>query len=171
MRIILVGYMGSGKTRFSKAIASKFNMEAVDTDRLVEKREGMTIPEIFARKGENYFRDAESRMIDSLEEMDNVIIATGGGLPCFGDNMERLRRLGTTIYLKAGVDELVLRLEMSQQKRPLIQGMDHDTLTAFVTENLQAREKFYNLADIKFNADSRDPSGLVFFIENYINIK
>jgi len=171
MRIVLLGYMGSGKTLFSKAIATRFHMEAVDTDRLVESREGMTIPQIFAEKGEAYFREAESRMIDSLFEMDNVIIATGGGLPCFGDNMERLRTLGITIYLKASVEELVFRLEKSHQKRPLIEGMDHDHLTAFVTENLQAREKFYNLADIKYDANGRDAGGLVTFIEYLINTK
>ncbi len=162
--------MGSGKSSYSKQISYALGMKCIDTDRLIEQMECMTIPEIFSAKGESYFREAERRVIEKLKEEDNIIVATGGGLPCFGDNMERLKEIGLTVYLRASVEELVMRLEKSHQKRPLIEGKSHDELTSFVSENLGRREKYYNLADIKYDANGRRADGLLAIV-NFLKNK
>lgn len=161
MIFILVGYMGAGKTSYAKQLSEILNMKYLDTDRLVEKMEGMTIPEIFKAKGEKYFRDAETKIIENLRDEDNAIVATGGGLPCFNDNMKLLNEIGLTIYLQVNVESVVSRLEKSHQKRPLVEGKSHDELIDFVRKNLGEREKYYKLAKITYDANERQASGLL----------
>ena len=110
--IILIGFMGSGKTTFGKWIAANKKMEFVDTDELIEKENGITISDIFASKGEVYFRNLETDMLNKLLERDtqNCVISVGGGLPVKEENRELLSQLGTVVYLWADADELVKRL-------------------------------------------------------------
>ena len=110
--IILIGFMGSGKTTFGKWIAANKKMEFVDTDELIEKENGITISDIFASKGEVYFRNLETEMLNKLLERDtqNCVISVGGGLPVKEENRELLSQLGTVVYLWADADELVKRL-------------------------------------------------------------
>jgi shikimate kinase len=148
--LYLVGYMGSGKTTIGKLLAEKLNRSFIDMDEFIENRYRKTIATIFEEKGENGFREIELRVLQETAGFENVVISTGGGLPCFFDNMEVMNRTGITIYLKASVDELVRRLNFDKQKRPLIKGKNPEELRAFIETNLEKRESFYNRATIIF---------------------
>ncbi|AEA33772.1 shikimate kinase [Hippea maritima] len=119
MNIILVGFMGSGKTTIARIISKKHSMKFVDTDKLIEKQQNLTIGEIFDKKGENYFREIEKNFIlDYLSFCDNCVIATGGGMPCFFNNMENLKKIGWVVYLKTDFETAKKRAMLSKN-RPL----------------------------------------------------
>ena len=123
--IILIGFMGSGKTSFGKWLEDNCSMEMIDTDEYIEKNENREIKDIFANEGEEYFRQLETDAIKALisQELHDKVISVGGGLPIRAENGELLRELGTVIYLKATEDTLVGRLK-GDTKRPLLQGGD-----------------------------------------------
>jgi len=147
--IILVGFMGSGKTTIARILSKEMNLQFVDTDKLVEKQEGLTIPEIFDKKGEGYFREIERRIINSrLRFCDSCVIATGGGMPCFFDNMEKLKSIGLVVWLDVDFEEIEKRIETSQD-RPLFLNKDK----AF--ELFKRRRQCYSKAHVKIDA-SRD---------------
>lgn len=145
--IILVGFMGSGKTTLGKKLAKQLGYQFMDADDTIEKLHGATIQEIFAQSGEAHFRKLEREFIAGLGETDNVVLATGGGMPCYGDNMELLNKVGTTFYLKRPVGELAQRLVNAKRVRPLIQGKNHEELIAFINVLLPQRELFYLRSD------------------------
>lgn len=123
--IILIGFMGAGKTSFGKWLAKEKGMEFVDTDDMIVKLHGLSIPEIFETRGEEVFRDMETELLKTLvsEKKNNMVISVGGGLPVREQNRELLRELGLVIYLRATVDTLCERLKGDTQ-RPLLQGGD-----------------------------------------------
>lgn len=124
MNIILVGFMGSGKTTLARMLSKKHGFRFVDTDKLIEKKERMSISDIFKLRGEAYFREVERHVINSeLCFCDNCAIATGGGMPCFFDNMEKLKLLGWVIFLKAPFSVILERIKDSS-KRPLFKEVD-----------------------------------------------
>ncbi len=143
MRIYLIGFMGSGKTTIGKPLATKLGYQFVDQDDVLEKRFGMTITEVFASVGEPKFRETEHEVLAELSQLDNVVIATGGGCPCFFSNMELMNRLGLSIYLKGDPKTLVHRLKDSHGTRPLIKGKTEPELIQYVTDKLSEREPFY----------------------------
>ena len=151
--IILIGFMGSGKTTFGKWIAANKKMEFVDTDELIEKENGITISDIFASKGEVYFRNLETDMLNKLLERDiqNCVISVGGGLPVKEENRELLSQLGTVVYLWADADELVKRLS-GDNTRPLLAG---GNLKEKINTLMDARKEIYDsVSDIKI--DTKD---------------
>jgi shikimate kinase len=152
-KIFLIGYMGSGKTTIGKLLAKKMNLQFVDIDLFIENRYRKSITAIFAEKGEAGFREIERRTLQEIAGFENIVISTGGGLPCFFDNMDVMNAVGTTIYLKTNVKELVSRLITGKQKRPLIKDKSAAELYEFVDQNLQKREPFYNKAAIIFEMD------------------
>ena len=107
--IILIGYMGSGKSTLGKKVARKLNYEFLDTDSVIEEQAGMTIADIFQQFGEPHFRTLEHDLLLSLKDRDKIVVATGGGMPCFKGNMDLLNELGKTFYLNRSVNELVHR--------------------------------------------------------------
>ena len=109
-RIFLVGYMGAGKTTLGRALAKATGMQFIDLDCYIEERFRKTIAQIFAEKGEEHFRDLERRMLHEVGEFEDVIISTGGGTPCFFDNIEYMNSQGTTVYLDVPVERLHIRL-------------------------------------------------------------
>lgn len=144
MKAYLMGYMGSGKSTLGKRAAEKMKWEFVDTDKLIEQRYGMEVAEIFRLFGESEFRGAEKEILLELIDKENVIIATGGGMPCFFDNMEVMNRTGKTIYIHLSPDELTARLmQTNLAKRPLLTQLKENDLEKFITENLVKREPFY----------------------------
>ena len=151
VNLYLVGYMGTGKTTVGKLIAKKLNHPFFDIDEFIENRYHKTINAIFEEKGENGFREIERRALQEISSFENVVVSTGGGLPCFFDNMDLLNRTGITVYLRATVGELINRLTADLQKRPLIKGKNQDELPEFVEENLIKREPFYNQAQFIFD--------------------
>ncbi len=155
MRIFLIGFMGSGKTSIGEKIAKKLNLQFIDIDDVIEKEQGLQISDIFAKKGEDYFRSLEKNALNRIIEKENVVIATGGGTPCFFDNMELMNKNGITVYLKLPAVDLFNRLENSQTDRPLLKGLNKEKLLAKIVELLNKREKFYMQA--QHTIDGIDP--------------
>ena len=142
-RIILLGYMGAGKTTVGKALSKDLGMMFYDLDWYIESRMHMTVKEIFDEKGEEGFRKIESNMLHEVAEFEDVIISCGGGTPCFFDNMDYMNRQGETIYLKATPDVLYKHLKMGRTVRPLLLNKTPEETQAFIREQLQQRESFY----------------------------
>jgi len=149
-RIFLVGFMGSGKSTFGKKLANKLGYEFVDLDAWIEKDLGKSIPQLFENEGENAFRELEKQALEQVLEQTNVVISTGGGTPCYFDNMQKIVSAGLTIYLKLGARELTARLLDSKTERPLVIGKSPEALYAFVQEKLEEREPFYTQAHKSF---------------------
>ena len=145
-RIILVGYMGSGKTTVGKALSKETGMMFYDLDWYIESRMHTTVPKLFAEKGEEAFRKVEYNMLHEVAEFEDVIISCGGGTPCFFDNMDYLNQQGYVVYLKATPEVLYNHLLMARVERPLLKGKSPDELIAYITEHLQEREPFYSKA-------------------------
>jgi shikimate kinase len=143
MRIFLIGFMGSGKTTLGKQLASRLGYQFIDNDHLIEDQTGMTIAEFFTSHGESKFREVESTVLKSMEQHRDVVVSTGGGAPCYFDNMEVMNQLGTTIYIKVDPKTLAHRLRHSHTERPVLQGKTDDALLQFIIEKLSEREAFY----------------------------
>ena len=145
-RIILVGYMGSGKTTVGKALSKETGMMFYDLDWYIESRMRKSVSQIFAERGEEGFRKIEYNMLHEVAEFEDVIISCGGGTPCFFDNMDYLNRQGQVVYLKVEPDVLYKHLMMAKVERPLIKGKSQEELLAFIREQLDRREPFYSKA-------------------------
>ena len=146
VRVILIGYMGAGKTTVGKALAANLGLTFYDLDWYITMRYHRSVPEIFAERGEEGFRDLERRMLHEVAEFENVVVSCGGGTPCFFDNMEYMNSLADTVYLKADPEVLAQHLKMGKGKRPLIEGKSPEELETYIQESLQAREPFYSQA-------------------------
>ena len=145
-RIILIGYMGAGKTTIGKALSKELGVIFYDLDWYIESRMRKTVSEIFAERGEEGFRKIEYNMLHEVAEFEDVIISCGGGTPCFFDNMDYLNQQGQVVYLKADSEVLYKHLMMAKTERPLIKGKSHDELLTFIREQLEKREPFYSKA-------------------------
>ena len=145
-RIVLIGYMGSGKTTVGKALAKEIGLPFYDLDWYIESRMRKTVSEIFAERGEEGFRKIEYNMLHEVAEFEDVIISCGGGTPCFFDNMDYLNQQGQVVYLKADPEVLYKHLMMAKVERPLIKGKSHEELLTFIREQLEKREPFYTKA-------------------------
>jgi shikimate kinase len=152
-RIFLIGYMGAGKTTLGRALAAELGVEFIDLDCYIEERFRKTISQIFAEKGEEEFRNIERRMLHEVGEFENVIISTGGGTPCFFDNIEYMSSQGTTVFLDVPVERLFIRLSIARSKRPLIKDKNDEELRAFIAEQLGKRLPHYSKAQYSFKAD------------------
>ena len=152
-RIFLIGYMGAGKTTLGKAFAREMNLSFVDQDWYIEERFHKTVQEIFAERGEQGFRELERQMLHEIAEFEDVVISTGGGAPCFYDNMEFMNQKGETIFLNVAPDVLFSRLKIASQNRPILRGKTNEELKAFIAKALEKRAPFYSKAKYIFNAD------------------
>lgn len=139
--------MGSGKTTFGKIIAKKSNYNFIDMDEWIEHHEKKSVSLIFAEQGQDYFRKLEKQYLNELLHCENTIIATGGGVPCFYDNMELMNKHGVTVYLKFTPEQLKMRLEACDPNtRPLLKQRQGDELLQYISETLAERESFYSKA-------------------------
>ena len=145
-RIILIGYMGAGKTTIGKALSKELGIIFYDLDWYIENRMRKTVAQIFAERGEEGFRKIEYNMLHEVAEFEDVIISCGGGTPCFFDNMDYLNRQGQVVYLKVEPEVLYKHLMMAKVERPLIKGKSQEELLAFIREQLDRREPFYSKA-------------------------
>ena len=146
-RIILIGYMGSGKTTVGKALSKETGMMFYDLDWYIESRMRKTVSQIFAEKGEEGFRKIEYNMLHEVAEFEDVIISCGGGTPCFFDNMDYIRSVGESVYLKATPEVLAQHLKMRKVERPLLKGKNEDELLEFIRASLKEREPYYLKAE------------------------
>ena len=147
-KIILLGYMGSGKSTIAQLLSEKLSVKCLDLDAVVEENEQMSISEIFEKKGEIYFRKKEHFVFkELLQTKDNLIISLGGGTPCYAGNHELLN--GDNIqsfYLKSSLEVLLSRLKNKSHKRPIIQGKTEEELREFIAPHLFERSYFYQQA-------------------------
>lgn len=150
--------MGCGKSTVGKKLAFKLNRPFYDLDDLIEKKEGCPIEVIFARKGESYFRNVESDMLRN-SEMTSCIVATGGGTPCFNQNMDWMNLNGLTVYLEGSATFLASRLQ-GQVTRPLLAGIKGDKLLETIEKLLDERQVFYNQSKIIVRAKDIDIASL-----------
>ncbi|MBL7973254.1 MAG: shikimate kinase [Prolixibacteraceae bacterium] len=146
MRIFLIGFMGCGKSTLGRALASEFKLTFVDLDHFLEEKFFRTIPQIFAEEGEEGFRMKERKALEEVACFDDVIVATGGGAPCFFDNMELMNDSGFCIFLDVEIDSLVKRLLHAKTERPLIKGKSPEELRIFIEGMLAKRRPFYERA-------------------------
>ena len=162
IRIILIGYMGAGKTTVGRQLALALGCSFYDLDWYIEMRYHRTVAQLFAERGEEGFRELEHNMLHEVAEFENIVLSCGGGTPCFYDNMQYLNAQGETIYLKVEPATLAQHLEMGKVERPLIKGKTKEDLVRHIQESLQQREHFYLQA--KHEVD-------VTLLDNYEKIK
>ncbi len=148
MKIFLIGFMGSGKTYWAGQWANETTLAFFDLDKAIEEAEQKTVAEIFEKKGEDYFRQKETEVLQSFAQHNNCIIACGGGTPCFNNNMQWMNENGTTIYLEATANNILQRVLDEQDKRPLIKNLNQAELLFFIQQKLKERESFYTQAKI-----------------------
>lgn len=144
--------MGVGKTTAGRELAKSLDLEFVDLDHFIQTRYSKTISQLFEQFGEEGFREIENKILKEVADFENVVISTGGGAPCFYDNMEIMNNAGTTVYLKASPELLSERLDLCKEKRPLIKDKNKEELLLFIKENLNRRESYYSQAKIIFEA-------------------
>jgi len=146
MTIFLVGFMGCGKSTLGKKLAINLNYDFIDLDNYIEEQEGRTIKEIFADDGEDYLRKLERVYLHRVIDTENVVISSGGGTPCFFDNMDQMNEYGLTVYINMHPKAHNPRLKLSELYRPLIDGMEGEVLLDYVYKTLREREGFYHKA-------------------------
>lgn len=151
--IFIVGYMASGKTTFGQALAKAAGRNFIDLDFYIEQRFHQSISEIFASGGEVSFRRKEAAMLREAGEFENVVIACGGGTPCFSDNMDFMLSHGTVVFLEATVEKMARRLEINNGRRPLMAGKSAEEIRKTIREGLEARLPFYERAHIRFSGE------------------
>lgn len=148
MKIFLIGFMGSGKTTLGRKLASRMGFEFIDLDHKLEQQVELSIAEYFSLFGEDAFRNLESQVLKATLYPENAIISTGGGLPCYFDNMDWMKVNGKVIYIKLPPKTLADRLESGKEERPLLQDKHGDDLVNFIEQKLAEREEFYMQANI-----------------------
>ena len=146
-RVILIGYMGSGKTTLGKALSKATGMMFYDLDWYIESRMHKSVSQIFSEQGEDAFRKIEYNMLHEVAEFENVIISCGGGTPCFFDNIDYLNQQGDVVYLKANPETLCNHLAMAKTERPLLKDKSREELVDYITEHLEERAPFYEKAN------------------------
>jgi len=169
-KIILLGYMGSGKSTIAKLLAEKTTIPFIDLDDRIESQEKLSIKTIFETKGEIYFRKIEHAILKCLMESDeSFILSLGGGTPCYAGNHKFLNgnRI-LSVYLKASISELSERLARDKSKRPAIASLRDDELSEFIAKHLFERSHFYNMADYTVTVDGKSPLAIVCEIETLL---
>ena len=170
-----MGFMGAGKTTLGKALAKDLGVSFIDLDQYIERRYMKTVSQIFATKGEQGFREIESRLLREAGEFDDVIVSCGGSTPLIGDNMDYMLAQGKTVYLKCDNDTLLRRLKAASATRPLIAGKTDPELAAFIESETKRREPGYLRAEFICPGDrleTRDQiSETVKYLEQLLNLK
>ena len=144
--IILVGYMGSGKTTVGRQLAAALGRTFYDLDWYIEMRYNRSVAQLFAERGEEGFRELERNMLHEAAEFEDIVLSCGGGTPCFFDNMDYICSVGESVYLKATPEVLAQHLKMGKVERPLIKGKTGEELTEYIRTSLQEREPYYRKA-------------------------
>lgn len=152
-RIFLIGYMGAGKTSVGKVLAKRIGLSFIDLDSYIENRYQRTVGQLFEEKGEDAFRQIERNLLHEVAAFEDILISTGGGAPCFYDNIAFMNQSGTSVYLKVSVEELLKRLEVCKHTRPLLKNKTKEELRLFITKTLEKRKACYMQASVIFDAE------------------
>jgi shikimate kinase len=151
VKIFLIGFMAAGKSTVGRVLADRLGFDLVDTDIVIEERMGKPLAEVVATRGEEFFRSLESALLDEIIASDssvNIVVACGGGMPCFGDNMAKMLTHGTVIYLQSSEEALFDRLLANKQHRFLICNKNADELSEYIRTTLALRSRYYCKADL-----------------------
>lgn len=141
--IVLVGYMGSGKTTVGRQLALALGRTFYDLDWYIEMRYHRSVPQLFEERGEEGFREIERNMLHEAAEFEDIVLSCGGGTPCFFDNMDYICSVSESVYLKATPEVLTQHLKMRRVERPLLNGKSEEELFDFVRTSLKEREPYY----------------------------
>ncbi len=162
-KIVLIGYMGVGKTTLAKVLADKLNVKWLDLDELIEKETQSSIPLLFQQKGEVYFRNLEHELFSKvMQSTESFVISTGGGTPCYANNHLLMNGDGIeSFYLKASISTLYNRLLSATASRPLLAQKSEDELLEVISKNMFERAFYYNQATYKIDVDGKTPSAIV----------
>jgi len=158
MKIVLLGYMASGKSTIGKKLAKKLNLPFKDLDELISEKEESSIPEIFKKKGEIYFRKIESEVLQEfLKNEQNFVLAVGGGTPCYGKNLDYINKNTTSVYLNASIKTIYNNLSKvkNKNKRPLVSKVRSEDLEEFIAKHLFERRPFYERAVLTIDIDHK----------------
>lgn len=155
MKIFLIGFMGSGKTHWGRLLSAKLGLSFFDLDTMIVEREKRSIADIFAIKGEEYFRYLEKETLERIVvEQDGFIVSCGGGTPCFFNNIEFMKKCGKVIWLNTSTEVLQKRLLKERKSRPLIRGVDDGDLSRYIVRKLSERRMYYQQADVMVNEEN-----------------
>ena len=168
MRIFLIGFMGAGKSFLGKIWGEIYSIPFYDLDKLIEDEERITVENIFATFGEDYFREREAAVLRNTDRFENCIIACGGGTPCYFDNMQWMNKNGATVFLNESEINIYNHLKNDKKIRPLIISQDDKSLQAFIKNKLQQRIPFYNECRLLLKSDQLNKDGFA-VIQKYIN--
>ncbi len=168
MRIILIGFMSSGKTTIGKILANNLNYNFYDIDEIFEERFKISINNFFEKFGENKFRELEHYLLKKTLLEDNCVVSCGGGTPCFYDNIKLINESGMSIYLKLPQYDLLERLKKTKKKRPLIVDLSNEKLKEYIYENLNKREIYYNQARVIIDVKGILPQSFVVHLKELL---
>lgn len=155
-KVVVIGYMGSGKSVIAKKLAGELDLKYFELDELIEQNENKSIKEIFETKGELYFRKLEHKLFKDILNDDDFVLSTGGGTPCYYDNHKILaNETITSIYLKASIETLFSRLKDEKSTRPILSELDSSEMKEFIAKHLFERSYFYNQAKYVVNVDDK----------------
>ncbi|SNR33600.1 shikimate kinase [Lutibacter agarilyticus] len=162
MKIVLLGYMASGKSAVGKILAKKMNLQFIDLDDFIEEKEQQSITDIFKTKGEIYFRQVEGVCLQELLNLSKkCIISVGGGTPCYGNNLELIKEKAISFYLKASINTIFERLKHETSQRPLVATIGIDNLQEYIAKHLFERASFYDEADFSIVVNDKDLKEIV----------
>lgn len=163
MKIVLIGYMASGKSTIGKILAKELNLSFIDLDHYISDREQMSISEIFTQKGEIYFRKIETKyLLEVLEKEQEFILSLGGGTPCYGNNMEIiLNSDAASVYLKASIPTITERIRTGKRKRPLVAHLSNEELPEFIGKHLFERQFYYLQSNHSIAVDGKQKYEIV----------
>jgi shikimate kinase len=169
-KIILLGYMGCGKSTIAKLLANSTSISCIDLDEIIENQEKSTINKLFSDKGEIYFRKLEHKILSNIiSNQDSFILSLGGGTPCYSNNHEFLKADHViSIYLNASVDTLYERLLFNSEQRPLIANKNPEEMKEFIAKNLFDRSYYYNQAQHKIIVDGKSTEQIISEIETIL---
>jgi shikimate kinase len=170
MKLYLIGFMGSGKTTLGKRLALKLGYQFIDIDKIIENDIKMSIAEYFKLHGEEAFRAKETAIIKTMQVPENAVIATGGGAPCFHDNLEWMNKHGLTVYLSLSPKALAERLRNATEQRPILKNLKGEALEEFIAEKLKERNPFYTKAQLTIKGADQTPEKFIEVLkrENYL---
>jgi len=162
-RVFLLGFMGSGKTYTGRRLASRLGYTFTDLDALIVQRERHSIPDIFAKSGEDTFRQLEREALEATKHLEQAVISCGGGTPCFFDNMAWINQHGLSVYLHTTPEVIQTRLRRGQQRRPLIKGMNDSELQEFIGRMIEIRKPYYQQAMVEVyqQSDEEDMAAII----------
>ena len=148
--------MGCGKSHAGAALSESLGMPFIDMDHHIETSENLSITQLFATKGEDYFRQMETKFLKELSRESNAVISTGGGSPCFNDNIEVMDEKGITVFLDTPIEIILERLRAESDSRPLIKNMEAKLLEGFIKAKIEERRPFYEQANFIVKEETTD---------------